>query len=40
MEINLKIKVFMKFGTDDEKNEIDAAISYDHFLLNIYLGSI
>ena len=32
MEMNLKIKVFMKVGTDDEINEKDAAISSDHFL--------
>ena len=38
--MNLKIKVFMKVGTDDEINEKDAAISSDHFLLNIFLGSI
>ena len=37
--MNLKIKVFMKVGTDDEINEKDAAISSDHFLLNIFGGS-
>ena len=36
--MNLKIKVFMKVGTDDEINEKDAAISSDHFLLNILGG--
>ena len=40
MEIILKIEVFMKVGTDDEINEKDAAISYHHFLLNIFGGSI
>ena len=40
MEMNPKIKVFMKVGTDDEINEKDAAISSDHFLLNIFWGSI
>ena len=38
MEMNLKIKVFMKVGTDDEINKKDAAISSDHFLLTIFLG--
>ena len=38
--MNLKIKVFMKVGTDDEINEKDAATSSDHFLLNIFWGSI
>ena len=38
--MNLKIKVFMKVETDDEINEKDAAISSDHFLLNMLLGSI
>ena len=28
----------MKVGTYDEINEKDAAISYDHFLLNIFGG--
>ena len=37
MEINFKIKVRMKVGTDDEIHEKDAAISSDHFLLN-FLG--
>ena len=37
--MNLKIKVFMKVGTDDEINEKDAAISFDHFLWNIFWGS-
>ena len=36
MEMNLKIKVFMNVGTDDEINEKDAAISSDRFLLNIF----
>ena len=40
MEMNLKIKVFMKVGIDDEINEKDAAISYAHFLLNIFGGPI
>ena len=40
MKINLKIKVFMKVGTDDEIDEKDAAISSNHFLLNIFWGSI
>ena len=40
MEMNLKIKVFMKVGTDDEINGKDAAISSDRFLLNIFGGSI
>ena len=35
MEMNVKIKVFMKVGTDDEK---DAAIYSDHFLLKILGG--
>ena len=38
--MNLKIKVFMKVGTDDEVTEKDAVISSDHFLLNIFGGSI
>ena len=38
MEMNLKIKVFMKVGTDDEINEKDPAISSHHFLLNIFFG--
>ena len=38
--MNLKIKVFMKVGTDDEINEKDAAISSDHILLKIFGGSI
>ena len=38
--MNLKIKLFMKVGTDDEINEKDAAISSKHFLLNIFWGSI
>ena len=40
MEMNLKIKVFMKVETDDEIDEKDAAISSDHFLLKIFLGLI
>ena len=40
MEMNLKIKVFMKVGTDDDINQKDEAISSDHILLNIFLGSI
>ena len=36
--MNLKIKVFMKVGTDDEINEKDAAIPSYHFLLNIFWG--
>ena len=40
MEMNLKIKVFMKVGTDDEIDEKDAAISSDHFQLKIFWGSI
>ena len=36
MEMNFKIKVFMKVGTGDEINEKDAAISPDHFLFNIF----
>ena len=32
MKMNLKIKVFMKVGADDEIDEKDAAISSDHFL--------
>ena len=40
MEMNLKIKVFMKVGTDDEIDEKDAAISFDHFLLKFFGGSI
>ena len=32
MEINLKMKVFMKVGTDDEIDEKDAAISSNHLL--------
>ena len=40
MEMNRKIKVFMKVGTDDEIDEKDAAISSDHFLLKIFWGSI
>ena len=38
MEVDLEIKVFVKIGTDDEINEKDAAISSNHFLLNIFLG--
>ena len=38
--MNLKIKVFMKVGTDDEINEKDAANSSDHFLLNIFGGQL
>ena len=38
MEMNLKIKVFMKVGTDDEIDEKDAAISSDHFLLKNFFG--
>ena len=30
--MNLKIKVFMKVGTDDEVDEKDADVSSDHFL--------
>ena len=37
MEINLKIKVFMKLGTDGEIDEKDTAIPSDHFLLK-FLG--
>ena len=40
MKMNLKIKVFMKVGTDDEIDEKDAAISSNHFLLKIFRGSI
>ena len=40
MEMNLKIKVFMKVGTDYDINEKDAAISPDHFLLKFFWGSI
>ena len=40
MKMNLKIKVFMKVGTDDEIDEKDAAISSDQFLLKIFVGSI
>ena len=40
MEMTLKIKVFMKLGTDDEIEEKDVAISSDHFLLIIFGGSI
>ena len=36
----VKIKVFVKVGTDDEINEKDAAISSNFFLLNIFWGSI
>ena len=32
MEMNLKVKVFMKFGTDDEIDEKDSDVSSDHFL--------
>ena len=32
MKMNLKIKVFMKVGTDDEIDEKDATISSNHFL--------
>ena len=38
MEMNLKIKVFMKVRTDDEINEKDAAISSYNYLLNIFWG--
>ena len=38
--MNLKIKVFMKVGTDNEVDEKDTAISSDHFLLIIFGGSI
>ena len=38
--MNLKIKVFVKVGTDDVINEKDAAISSDHFQLNTFWGSI
>ena len=38
MEMNLKIKVFMKVGTDDEVNKKDAAISSNHFLFYIFGG--
>ena len=37
--MNLKIKAFMKVGTDDEIDEKDAAISSDHFLYKIFGGS-
>ena len=37
--MNLKIKVCMKVGTDDEINEKDAAISFNHFLFKIFFGS-
>ena len=40
MEMDLKIKVFMKVGTDDEIDEKDAAISFDYFLLKSFWGSI
>ena len=40
VKMNLKIKVFMKVGTDDEIGEKDAAISSDHFLSTIFLESI
>ena len=40
IKMNLKIKLFMKVRTDDEMDEKDAAISFDHFLLNIFWGSI
>ena len=40
MEMNLKITVFMKVGTDDEIGEKDVDVSSDHFLLIIFLGSI
>ena len=40
MKMNLKIKAFMKVGTDDEIDEKDAAISSDHFLLKFFGGSI
>ena len=40
MEMNLKIKVFTKVGTDDEINEKDETISSNHFLLKIFWGSI
>ena len=32
MEMNLKFKVFMKIGTDDEIDKEDANVSSDHFL--------
>ena len=38
MEINLKIKILTKVGTDDEIDEKDAAISSDYFLLKILGG--
>ena len=38
--MNLKIKVFMKVGTDGEIDEKDAAISSDHFPLKFCWGSI
>ena len=39
MKMNLKIKAFMKVGTDDEiDKKKDTAISSDHFLLIIFLG--
>ena len=36
--MNLKIRVFMKIGTDDEIGEKDADVSSDHFLLNFFFG--
>ena len=38
MKMNLKIKVFMKVGTDDEIDEKDAAISSRPFPIKIFLG--
>ena len=38
VKTNLKIKVFMKGGTDDEIDENDAAISSDHFLSQNFFG--
>ena len=32
MEMNLRVKVFMKVGTDDEIDEKDPDVSSDHFL--------
>ena len=40
MEINLKIKVFMKVGTNDGIYEKDADVSSNHFLSQFFSGSI
>ena len=38
MEMNLKIKVFMKVGTDDEIGEKDVDVSSNNFLSKIFWG--